>query len=1130
MVAINSPLPGSTLRREPYFDDYRPEKEFYQIAFKPGLAPQARELTQLQTILQEQIGRFGNGIYTNGAPVTGAQASISRGSQGDDQVATLTPGIVYFNRRFVSVDNQLNTNDGSYTILLPTGRNNFSVAIETQIDAALTATDTSLKLRSLDRFQETGVVKIDNEFIAYTGIDTDARLLIGLTRGALESVAAAHINSSNVLSIEQRSGKRTDGTSTTFTYNGASTADYVENPTSNAEYDTWFNSRNFQIGLKVIESIVTASEDESLLDNSVGAANFNAPGADRLRIQFQLDFRPLNQEYGDFIFLLRYRNGAIIQQKAEAQFSEEVNSYLARQIDEVSGNFSVNPHTISVLEWSDKELQSDPLRVGTFALNISSGKTYVNGYRRETLVPNKLSMSKGYSNISQNYSGNGLVFRNYDSFTMNLSTPGRIQLNKLIGITTNFGGVQTFYAWIRQIERIGPTTFRVFFSDASQQFYTNFSNGVAVSFYNSEDPVTPGAPVAAGTSTSAINFTDNKLLVYNTMPNAVNFSDLTLYTKSFQTTLIPGGTSSFSLNNALPGETSPSDANQYTVTTTVPGNEVFVIDSSGNIIDTGFTLTTTGTNQISWASPPPSTSYQVYYRAYAFGSDTTSVETTQLRNTQTTANMPTPTQSKPTQNVDQFIGGGSTPGFYDVWRINSVTDNNGVVYRRGIDYILIDGQTPNYFYGSAIRWLRNRNRPTGPYVIDFNYWAHQGTTTTSANGSFITADSFTNADGSARDYLNISRYIGRRRSDFFDFRTRNNQVSIVDDVYTVGDNSQNTIDIRKRTRRTLNNESFAYDVQRYLPRWDTLFVNKSGEFVLLNGTPRISPERPKQPDNSLLLANIYVPAYPRNTGDVKLEPFESNRFTQSDIKAIERRVANLETFTLSNKLELLALNQSQDDGDVRRGIMVDDFSGHGIADVNNPEYSAAIDPIEQALRLPFTHQFFDLSFDVSNIDSMGSNILISDKTVSLDFIEERYISNENASGSFNVNPFDTFEWLGNMTLTPAVDIWVNTNEQPDILADHELQNSHFAKENPVPGWDREFNFWFRTPFGLDKRQLEANTRFQGRPPVSVTDAQVTGGLNVVDKADFVENELRNSSRAHNVKLTGFRNDLPTNES
>jgi hypothetical protein len=50
----------------PYFDDYNDQKDFYKILFRPGVAVQARELNQLQTILQKQIERFGNNIFKQG--------------------------------------------------------------------------------------------------------------------------------------------------------------------------------------------------------------------------------------------------------------------------------------------------------------------------------------------------------------------------------------------------------------------------------------------------------------------------------------------------------------------------------------------------------------------------------------------------------------------------------------------------------------------------------------------------------------------------------------------------------------------------------------------------------------------------------------------------------------------------------------------------------------------------------------------------------------------------------------------------------------------------------------------------------------------------------------------------------
>lgn len=61
----------STFSVSPYFDDFDVDKEFYKILFKPGVAVQTRELNQLQTIVQEQIERFGNHVFKSGTIVSG---------------------------------------------------------------------------------------------------------------------------------------------------------------------------------------------------------------------------------------------------------------------------------------------------------------------------------------------------------------------------------------------------------------------------------------------------------------------------------------------------------------------------------------------------------------------------------------------------------------------------------------------------------------------------------------------------------------------------------------------------------------------------------------------------------------------------------------------------------------------------------------------------------------------------------------------------------------------------------------------------------------------------------------------------------------------------------------------------
>ena len=62
---------------DPYFDDFDSSKNYHRILFKPGFAVQARELTQAQTILQNQVTNFADNIFKQNSPVTGGQVTTN---------------------------------------------------------------------------------------------------------------------------------------------------------------------------------------------------------------------------------------------------------------------------------------------------------------------------------------------------------------------------------------------------------------------------------------------------------------------------------------------------------------------------------------------------------------------------------------------------------------------------------------------------------------------------------------------------------------------------------------------------------------------------------------------------------------------------------------------------------------------------------------------------------------------------------------------------------------------------------------------------------------------------------------------------------------------------------------------
>ena len=71
-------MPQNTnLNRSPYFDDFDAGKNFYRILFRPGYSIQARELTQLQSMLQDQVEQVGNSLFKQGQMVIPGEVSYS---------------------------------------------------------------------------------------------------------------------------------------------------------------------------------------------------------------------------------------------------------------------------------------------------------------------------------------------------------------------------------------------------------------------------------------------------------------------------------------------------------------------------------------------------------------------------------------------------------------------------------------------------------------------------------------------------------------------------------------------------------------------------------------------------------------------------------------------------------------------------------------------------------------------------------------------------------------------------------------------------------------------------------------------------------------------------------------------
>ena len=73
MALANTVTLSTDLNVDPYYDDYDETKNFHRILFRPGLAVQARELTQIQSMMQSQVDRFAEHVFQEGSTVSGLE-------------------------------------------------------------------------------------------------------------------------------------------------------------------------------------------------------------------------------------------------------------------------------------------------------------------------------------------------------------------------------------------------------------------------------------------------------------------------------------------------------------------------------------------------------------------------------------------------------------------------------------------------------------------------------------------------------------------------------------------------------------------------------------------------------------------------------------------------------------------------------------------------------------------------------------------------------------------------------------------------------------------------------------------------------------------------------------------------
>ena len=317
----------TNLNQSPFFDDFDEKKNFHRVLFRPGFAVQARELTQLQTILQNQIERFANEVLVDGTVVTGV-------------------GLKTDTIDFVKLRDQAN----GRVLLLGDFFEGGAVA-----NAIVTGANTGMTAQLIDAKEgsEAASPNLLSIFVKYTnsGANNTTKAF------ANNEVLTVRRRSNNEVLVTALTANSSSGGATGLGFR-ATVSDgivyhkghFIRVAPQSHIVEKYSTRPNKKIGFITAESTVDSNEDSSLLDNSTGSTNFAAPGAERLKLSPTLSSRDLTAaNTTTFFTIATVENGEVVTRRTDTVYSD-LGQYIAQRSFETNGNYATEPFNIRIRE------------------------------------------------------------------------------------------------------------------------------------------------------------------------------------------------------------------------------------------------------------------------------------------------------------------------------------------------------------------------------------------------------------------------------------------------------------------------------------------------------------------------------------------------------------------------------------------------------------------------------------------------------------------------------------------------------------------------------------------------------------------------------------------------------------
>ncbi len=1155
------------LNISPFYDDFSEDKKFYKILFRPGYALQARELTQLQSIIQQQIKRQGDHIFKQGSMVIPGQVSYD--------TDTYYVKLVNYEGIDTYLSNILNKEIITLSGLVAEVVN-YTLASGGDPDTIYVKYKNSLQDgfgENISEFQVNESIFAVEESIPGSITVADIGMPTGKAATATIKKGVYYINNNFVLVDDQT-----------------------------IILDKYTSSPSYKVGLKLEETIVYPEDDETILDNALGSPNYTAPGAARYYMDLSLIKIGLTEsEPENFIELLRLENGKVLFKIDRSQYAE-LEKTLARRTFDESGDYALSPFGIQPRNYrnnfrngwapSEKYIQGDVIRIKIdnsfdfyyFTATISgqsSTSTPVFATELDFITDNQVRWEYTPLPIFNQgvYSFNS-GDETYSQFTLD----DHVRLDGMLAY-----GVEAGKAYVRgyEIEKLATEYLPVPKSrdlPAGSEALADYLNvpDFARNGSNGLDPVlnTVSSPKTVNIDTSMGSY----ILVKNTefAPDLINLSQIDLYdvakasaganniigkarvrgiefhdtlestavyklflfdivmnsNKFFKDVrslgLVDGPAYSFVCNAFIPtGQTDLvlNDPQKTSLVYNLPDYAIRTIASMDYTVTVPYTQQTSNSSGVITLNAPT---------GYFFESTANSENylVIALNTSANAGNVVTPTITGGGGNLIT-ISGLENQKLYTVFatlkRSNSTTAASTIQVTDATDSFTTEATARSSeivlekSYGTRIVSIKMSTAGFNESVVYDMDITNRYYFNSNSDMSSIGKVTIKLQDGAPLPTGPIQvryEYLAITESSKGNVLAVNSYLSPssgirYDQIYSQsGVQLRDSIDFRPRIDGANYSEKWfpkygattTIEYDHYLPRIDNIALTSTGDFITTTGVPGLTAIEQSIPTNSMKLARISLEPYTFDvdSNSVRIDRVENKRYTMRDIGKLERRIQDLEYYTSLTMLEMDTKNLRIVDSDgldrFQNGFIVDTFDGQGVGNASSPEWNASIDSTKKELRPFFNQRQVDL---LENANKTNKLYRVTGDLVTLPYTEVTLLDQPQASRRENVNPYALYSYIGILGLTPTSDTWFSTERRPDIIINDEGQYNavvSMAEEQGVLG--TVWNSW-QTAFSSTKslgERMENLSRWSQANTRILNDAN-NGGTFWRNRATFTADEL-----------------------